>query len=356
MTSFQDHLNKVSQGSVLSQKEMEDVMREIMQGNVNETDMESFLIQLSERGETVEEITGAAKIMRDMASTIEAPKNALDCCGTGGDASGTYNISTAVAILSAACGVPVAKHGNRAASSKSGAADVLEALGVNLDVSTRRLETALTKSNFCFLMAPNHHQAMKHVVPVRKKIGSETGKRTIFNLLGPLANPAGTKYQLIGVFDKQWVRPMAEVLNNLGTKSAWIVHGQDGLDEISVSAPTDIAILHKGQIVETTIKPEDFGLPTHDPEKLKGGDAKENAEALKDILQGKKGAYRDIVLANTSAVLNIAGKAEGLKQGVKIAEENIYNGNAYNVLQFYIKYTNRKTRPRARAHDDEGKK
>jgi anthranilate phosphoribosyltransferase len=342
MTSFQNYLEKISQGSVLSQKEMEAVMHEIMQGNVNEADMESFLIQLSNRGETVEEITGAANVMRGMAGTIRAPKGALDCCGTGGDASGTYNISTAVALLAAGCGVPVAKHGNRAASSKSGAADVLEALGVNLDVSTRRLEASLEKANFCFLMAPNHHQAMKHVVPVRKKIGTETGKRTIFNLLGPLANPAGTKYQLIGVFDKKWTKPFAQVLKNLGTKSAWIVHGQDGLDEISVCAPTNVAILHNGDIVETTISPENFGLPMHDPAKLKGGNAAENAEALKELLKGERGAYRDIVLANTSAVLNIAGKVKGLKEGVRMAEENIFNGNAYNVLEFYIKYTNRK--------------
>lgn len=339
MTSFTDHLQKVEQGSVLTQEEMESVMRTLMQGDAEADQMESLLRHMASRGESVEEITGAAKVMREMASMIEAPRGALDCCGTGGDGAGTYNISTAVAILSAACGVPVAKHGNRAASSKSGAADVLEALGVNLDVSTRRLESSLVKSNFCFLMAPQHHQAMKHVMPVRKKIGT----RTIFNLLGPLANPAGTKYQLIGVFDKKWVRPMAEVLKNLGTKSAWVVHGQDGLDEITVTAPTDIAILHEGEIVETTISPSDFGLPTHPAEKLKGGDAKENAAALKDLLQGAKGAYRDIVLVNTAAVLNIAGKVEGLKQGVKMAEENIYNGNAYNVLQFYIKYTNRKT-------------
>lgn len=342
MTDFTNYLNKIEQGTVLSQKEMEFVMHEIMQGKINDADLESFLMQLSDRDESVDEITGAAKVMRDMAGMIKAPKGTLDCCGTGGDASGTYNISTAVAIVSAACGVPIAKHGNRAASSKSGAADVLEALGVNLDVSTRRLETSLVKSNFCFLMAPQHHQAMKHVMPVRQKIGKESGKRTIFNLLGPLANPAGTKYQLIGVYDKKWVRPFAEVLKNLGTKSAWIVHGQDGLDEISVCAPTDIAILHAGKIIETTICAADFGLPEHPSEKLQGGNAQENATALKDLLQGTKGAYRDIVLANTSAVLNIAGKAEGLKEGVKIAEENIYNGNAYNVLQFYIKYTKRK--------------
>lgn len=331
-----DAVTKISDGEILSESEMESVMRQIMAGDAEDEALESFLIKLSERGESVSEITGAARVMRDMASRINAPTNALDCCGTGGDASGTYNISTAVAIVSAACGVPIAKHGNRAASSKSGAADVLEALGVNLDASQNILEKALKKINFCFLMAPNHHQAMKHVMPTRKKIGT----RTIFNILGPLANPAGTKFQLIGVYDKKWVRPMAEVLQNLGTTSAWIVHGHDGLDEITTTDKTDIAILAKGTIIETTISPDDFGLPTAQAESLKGGDAQENAKALKRLLEGKKSAYRDIVVANTAAVLNIHGKAGSLKQGVKLASEALYEGRAEDVLKSYIQMTN----------------
>ena len=310
-------------------------MTAIMDGHCSEDEIKTFLIDMAERGETVDEITGAAKVMRAKATTISAPYNAIDCCGTGGDASGTYNISTAVAIAAASCGVPVAKHGNRAASSKSGAADVLEALGVNLDVSKPRLEEALNTLGFCFLMAPNHHQAMKHVAPARKAIG----RRTIFNLLGPLANPAGTRQQLIGVYDKKWVEPMAETLQKLGTKKAWVVHGRDGLDEISISAPTDIAVLEGGEITQKTITPDDFGLPAHDLESIKGGEAEDNATALRQLLEGQKSTYRDIVLANTAAVLNIHGNAVDLKDGVKIAAENIDNGQAYQLLKDYINFT-----------------
>lgn len=348
MSALDKNLKKIDQGAVLTEQEMESVMRQIMQGDAKEDQISTLLTQMAQRGEAVSEITGAARVMREMACTIKAPTDALDCCGTGGDSSGSYNISTAVALVSAACGVPVAKHGNRAASSKSGAADVLEALGVNLDLSQEQLETALQQFNFCFLMAPHHHQAMKHVMPVRKALGF----RTIFNLLGPLANPAGTKLQLIGVFDKKWVRPMAEVLNNLGTKRAWVVHGHDGLDEITTTTSTNIAILDNGIITEKTISPEDFGLPTATPDNLKGGDAEENATALRDLLSGTKNSYRDIVLANISAVLNIHSKAENLIDGVQIAAEAIDNGNAMKVLEGYIKFTQD---PYACAHEDSKK-
>jgi len=319
----------------LSEDQMIAAMTTIMNGQSDDQAIEGFLRGLAERGETAEEITGAARVMREKATKIDAPYNAVDCCGTGGDASGTYNISTAVAIVSAACGVPIAKHGNRAASSKSGAADVLEALGVNLDLPQDKLEDALKLYNFCFLMAPHHHTAIKHVMPARKAIGT----RTIFNLLGPLANPAGTRHQLIGVFDKQWVHPIAETLKNLGTKSAWVVHGHDGLDEISTTAPTDIAILKEGEITTQTITPDDFGLETSSLEKLKGGDAEENAIALRAILEGQKCAYRDIVLANTAAVLNIHGKTDDLKEGVQIAATEIDSGHAYQLLKDYIQFT-----------------
>lgn len=335
MTSLDFALNKISQGSVLTQKEMETAMQNIMQGAANDTQIAELLTNLSERGEAVSEITGAARVMRDMATTIKAPINALDCCGTGGDGVGTYNISTAVALVSAACGVPVAKHGNRAASSKSGAADVLEALGVNLEASHAQLETALQKFNFCFLMAPHHHKAMKHVMPVRKALGF----RTIFNLLGPLANPAGTKFQLIGVFDKKWLKPMAEVLHNLGTTRAWIVYGHDGLDEITTTDKTDIAVLDNGVITKKAITPEDFGLPRASINDLKGGDAQENTDAMLALLNGEPSAYRDIVLANTSAVLNINGKANDLKGGVTMAAQAIDSGKALEVLNNYITYT-----------------
>ena len=332
MTSLAPIIDKQSS---LTEEEMQSVMQDIMDGKVEDVEIATLLTQLTERGESVSEITGAARVMRNMASTINAPENALDCCGTGGDGAGTYNISTAVALVSAACGIPVAKHGNRAASSKSGAADVLEALGVNLDVSHDKLEDALQKFNFCFLMAPAHHQAMKHVVPVRKQLGF----RTIFNLLGPLANPAGTKFQLIGVFDKKWIRPMADVLNNLGTTRAWIVHGQDGLDEITTTTSTDIAILDKGNVTEKTISPADFGLDTSNLDDLKGGDAQENAAALRALLNGEKNAYRDIVLANASAALNIHGTVSTLKEGVQIAAEVIDHGKALETLESYAAFT-----------------
>ena len=310
-------------------------MRCIMSGGASEAQIGAFLTGLCVRGETIAEITGAATVLREKAEIITAPPDALDCCGTGGDASGTYNISTAVALVCAACGVPVAKHGNRAASSKSGAADVLEALGVHLDLSKDRLEEALRRFNFCFLMAPHHHQAMKHVVPVRKQLGF----RTIFNLLGPLANPAGTKRQLIGVFDRKWLVPLAEVLKNLGTEQAWIVHGSDGLDEITTTGETYAAILDRGNITERTLTPDDFGLPAARPDDLKGGDAQDNAKALQDLLDGAKTPYRDIVLANAAAALLIHGQETDLKQAVQKASQAFDNQSVKSVLETYAAFS-----------------
>jgi anthranilate phosphoribosyltransferase len=241
-------------------------------------------------------------------------------------------------LVAAACGVPVAKHGNRSASSKSGAADVLEALGVNLDVPPERLEQALKQFNFCFLMAPRHHSAMKHVVPVRKKLA----RRTIFNLLGPLANPAGTQYQLIGVFDPKWLRPLAETLHNLGTRRAWIVHGRDGMDEITTTTTTDVAMLENGQITTRTLTPADFGLAQATPDALKGGDAQTNAAALRAILDGEPGAYRDIVIANSSAALCIHNSALSLKDAAEKAAHAIDSGAARELLAGYIAFTREK--------------
>ncbi len=320
----------------LTESQMIENMSEIMNGQWDDHKIEEFLLELSERGETVEEITGAAKVMREKALHINAPENAVDCCGTGGDASGTYNISTAVAIVSAACGVPVAKHGNRSASSKSGAADVLEAMGINLDVPQKKLEDALTQYNFAFLMAPNHHSAMRFVGPVRKKIG----KRTIFNILGPLANPAKTKHQLLGVFDHNLVDPIAHVLRNLGTTSAWVVHGSDGLDEITTTTTTSVAKLQNGTITHETLTPEHFGLNTAQAENLKGGEPQENAEALINILKGSKNAYRDIVIANTAAVLSISDKAKTLASAVSSASSVLDNGKALNIFEQYRDFTN----------------
>lgn len=333
----------VTAGTDLTEEQMAEAMTTMMSGTCDHDSMATFLGALADKGESVSEITGAARVMREKASGVKAPAGAVDCCGTGGDASGTYNISTTVALVAAACGVPMAKHGNRSASSKSGAADVLEALGVNLDAPTDTLEEALNTLGFAFLMAPNHHSAMKHVGPVRKAMG----RRTIFNLLGPLANPAGTKTQLIGVFDPKWCKPMAETLRNLGSTQAMIVHGEfahqsksGGVDEISVCGTTTYAKLHAdGSTSEGTLTPDNFGLPTHDPADLIGGEAQENADALRAVLNGEKNAYRDMVLANTAAVLLISGKAETLKSGVNLAAEAIDNKLTLELLNKYIETT-----------------
>lgn len=332
MSGFKPFLQAVRMGMMLQEQEMADAMRMIMEGAVPEEDLAAFLTVLADRGETPREITGAAKILREKSLTIHAPAGAVDCCGTGGDGIGTYNISTAVALVAAACGVPMAKHGNRSASSKSGAADVLEALGVNLNVPLPGLEEALHTINFAFLMAPNHHEAMRHVVPVRRKLGF----RTIFNLLGPLANPANTKMQLVGVYDSKWLRPMAEALRNLGAECGWTVHGRDGLDEISISGVTDIADIDGHDL---SVKPEDFGLAASPIETIKGGNAQENAKALLSLLNGEKTPYRNIVIANTAAVLKLSGYADNLKQAAIIAAEKIDDGGALSVLNRYKDFT-----------------
>lgn len=328
-------LDKLRVDENLSEQEMMQAMTTIMDGAAAEDDVAAFLTYLAKKGETVDEITGAARIMRDKAATIQAPAGTIDCCGTGGDSSGTYNVSTAVAIVVAAAGVPVAKHGNRAASSKSGAADVLEALGVNLDVPHEKLEAALQKFNFAFLMAPRHHSAMKHVVPIRKKLGF----RTIFNLLGPLSNPAGTKRQLLGVFDEKWLTPIAETLERLGTEKAWVVHGQDGLDEITVTGKTRIAKLEEKHISEHNITPQLFGLDYSSTPSLMGGDAAYNAAALKRLLAGEVSAYRNIVLANSAAALLVADKTTNPEEAASLSAEAIDNGKAQSLLQDYISFT-----------------
>ncbi|QQG35353.1 MAG: anthranilate phosphoribosyltransferase [Micavibrio aeruginosavorus] len=328
-------LEKLRVGVDLSESEMIAAMTAIMDGGCAEEDIIAFLTYLTKKGETVDEITGAARVMREKAATIKAPPDAIDCCGTGGDGSGTYNISTAVALVVAACGVPVAKHGNRAASSKSGAADVLEALGVNLDVSHDKLEDALNRFHFAFLMAPRHHSAMKHVVPIRKKLGF----RTIFNLLGPLSNPAGTRRQLLGVFDEKWLTPMARTLDRLGTEKAWVVHGQDGLDEITVTGKTRIARLERNHVEEKNITPQLFGLDYSSTPSLMGGDAKYNADALKRLLGGEIFAYRNIVLANAAAALLIADITANPHEASHIAAEALDSGRARKLLADYIEFT-----------------
>lgn len=332
---LEPYLDKLRSGKTLSTDEAASAILAIMDGTVSPELIKEFLTILAKRGETSEEISGAAKVLRSKVLPIKAPSGAVDCCGTGGDHSNTYNISTAVAFVAAACGVCVAKHGNRAASSKSGAADVLEALGVNLQITPEQCEQALKKINFCFLMAPHHHHALKPLAALRKELGF----RTIFNLLGPLANPAMTKYQLVGVFDKKWLRPMAEVLLALGTQTALIVHGSDGLDEITLTGDTYYAKLENGQITEGVLKPDDFGLPYIQADDIIGGDAQVNAQALKKLLAGASSAYRSIVLANASAVLVIAGHAKTFKEGVALAVKAIDDDSAASILRAYTEFT-----------------
>jgi anthranilate phosphoribosyltransferase len=328
-------LTAIADGRTLDEAQAESAVGEIMAGRASAAQIGAFLTGLRVRGETVAEITGAARAMRAQMVTIASPPGALDCCGTGGDKSGTYNISTAVSFVTAACGVPTAKHGNRAASSRSGAADVLTALGVNVGAPLSVVERALRDTSLCFLFAPNHHPAMKHVGPVR----AELGFRTIFNLLGPLSNPAGARHQLLGVFAKEWVEPMAQVLKALGATRAWVVHGGDGLDEITTTAETYVAVLENGEVTKRVLTPEDFGLPRARPEDLKGASAQENAAALREVLDGKRNAYRDIVLANAAAALVVAGKAGDLKSAVAMAAQAIDDGAAKRVLDALVEMT-----------------
>ncbi len=327
---------KVAAGHSLSRSEAEAAFDTMMSGDATPAQMGGFLMALRVRGETVEEITGAATVMRAKMTTINRPEGAVDICGTGGDGSGTYNISTASQFVVAACGVPVAKHGNRAASSKSGASDVLEALGVNIEAGLGLVERALAEVGTCFLMAQRHHSAMRHVGPTRVELGT----RTLFNLLGPLSNPAKVRRQLIGVFAPDWIVPLAEVLRDLGHERAWVVHGAGGLDELSTLGPTQVADLEDGKVSTFEVTPADAGLATATLDQLVGGDREHNAAKLRALLAGEAGPYRDIVLLNSAAALIVAGKAETLKEGAERAAEAIDSGAAQNALEGLIRVTN----------------
>ncbi|MBO6948378.1 MAG: anthranilate phosphoribosyltransferase [Rhodospirillales bacterium] len=329
-------LNKVADGHALSADEAEAAFGIIMSGEATPAQIAGFLMALRVRGETVDEITGAVRTMRAKMDTIKAPEGAMDVVGTGGDASGTYNVSTGAAFVVAGAGVPVAKHGNRALSSKSGAADVLSSLGVNLDAEFPVIEKAMAEAGIGFLMAPRHHSAMRFVGPVRV----EMGVRTIFNILGPLSNPAGVKRQFTGVYAKQWLRPMTETLANMGCEAAWVVNGSDGLDEMTTTGPTYVCALENGKITEFEVTPDDAGLPVATPEELKGGDPEVNAEAIRELLAGTPSAYRDIVLLNAAASLMVAGKARDLKDGVAMAAKSIDDGSARATLDKLVAITN----------------
>ncbi len=334
---MKDVLGRIASGATLSETEAEQVFEIIMSGDATPAQIGGLLMGLRVRGETVEEIAGATRIMRSKALRVEAPAGAIDTCGTGGDGSGTYNISTAAAFVVAACGVPVAKHGNRALSSKSGSADVLTALGVKVDADMALVRESLFDNNIGFLMAPRHHNAMRHVGGPRVELGT----RTIFNLLGPLSNPANTRRQVVGVFADRWVEPVAEVLGRLGAEHAWVVHGSDGLDELTTTGPTKVAEFKGGAVRVFSVTPEDAGLERARPEQLKGGDAAVNAAALRAVLGGEAGAYRDIVVLNAAAALVVAGKADGLAAAARLAGQAIDQGEALRVLERMITITNR---------------
>ncbi|MEQ8357820.1 MAG: anthranilate phosphoribosyltransferase [Kiloniellaceae bacterium] len=336
MTDLKGLIGKAAGGAALTRGEAERAFDIMMSGNATPSQMGGFLMALRVRGETVEEIAGAATVMRAKMTTIARPDGAIDICGTGGDGTGTYNISTGSQFVVAACGVPVAKHGNRAASSKSGASDVLEALGVNIEADFALVEKALVEAGTCFLMAQRHHSAMRHVGPTRVELGT----RTLFNLLGPLSNPAKVKHQLIGVFAPQWLVPLAEVLRDLGHERAWVVHGAGGMDEVSTLGPTQVAELKDGAVTTFEITPEDAGLPRAKLEDLVGGDRDRNAAVLRAMLQGEPGAYRDIVLFGSAAALVVAGKTDSLKEGVALAAEAMDSGRALEVLNRLVRISN----------------
>ena len=327
---------KVADGQPLSREEAREAFDIIMSGQATPAQIGAFLMALRVRGETVEEISGAVEVMREKMLPVEAPADAIDIVGTGGDASGSYNISTASAFVVAGCGVPVAKHGNRALSSRSGAADVLAALGVKLDLPPERIAACIREAGVGFMFAPAHHAAMKHVGPVRVEIGV----RTIFNLLGPLSNPAGVKRQMTGVFAPQWVEPLAHVLKALGAEAAWIVHGEGGLDEISPAGETKVAALENGEVRTFTITPEEAGLPRHDLEAIRGGDAETNARALRAVLEGERNAYRDAVLLNAGASLVVAGRAADIREGAEMAADSIDSGRARAALERLVEVSN----------------
>lgn len=336
MSEFTPFNAKIADGKSLTTDEAAEAFAIMMSGDATPAEMGAFLMGLRVRGETVDEITGAARTMRAKATGVVAPDGAVDTCGTGGDAKGTYNISTCTAFIVAGAGVPVAKHGNKSVSSKSGSADVLAALGVNIDVAPDVVGKAIQEAGVGFMFAPKHHSAMRHVGPIR----AELGMRTIFNLLGPLANPAGAKRQVIGVFSNDWLVPMAETAGNLGADHVWVVHGSDGLDELTTTGPTHVAEFKDGKVTTFEVMPADAGLDAAMPENLVGGEADENAKAIEEVLAGKVSAFRDISVLNAAAAIVVAGKAATLKEGAEMAAKSIDSGAARKALDELVRITN----------------
>jgi anthranilate phosphoribosyltransferase len=331
-------LSKVAAGKTLTQMEAAQAFEVIMSGAATDAQVGALLMGLRVRGETIDEIAGAARALRAVALPVRAPEGAIDTCGTGGDAKGTHNISTCAAFVVAGAGVPVAKHGNRSISSRSGSADVLAALGVNVECGPETVARCIEQCGLGFMFAPVHHPSIRHVTKVRRELGI----RTIFNLLGPLTNPAGTKYQLVGVFAEEWVEPIARVLGLLGVERAWVVHGADGLDELTTTGISDVAVLDRGKVSTFKLSPRNAGLPDARPEDLTGGDATENAAHIRAVLQGNRGPLRDIVLLNAAAALLVAGNANSLREGVALAAESIDSGKAKAVLDALVELSHAK--------------
>jgi anthranilate phosphoribosyltransferase len=332
---FRALLGKVAEAAPLSADEAGEAFDLMMAGEVAPVPIAAFLMALRVRGETVEEITAGARSLRARMVRIEAPPGAIDTCGTGGDGKETFNISTAAALVVAGAGVPVAKHGNRGVSSRSGSSDVLAALGVNLDADLGLVERSIREAGVGFLMAPRHHGAMRHVAPVR----AELGLRTVFNLLGPLANPAGVRHQLVGVFDERWLEPLALVLGRLGAERAWVVHSEDGLDELATTAPTRVAAWDAGRVRTFVVTPEEAGLPRAKLEDLKGGGPAENALAIRSLLEGAPGALRDAAILSAAGALVVAGRAADLREGAVVAAASIDEGRAAAALERMVQIT-----------------
>jgi anthranilate phosphoribosyltransferase len=327
---------KAATGAALTLEESAAAFDRMMSGEATPSQMGGLLMALRVRGETVDEITGAVRTMRAKMLRVPAPADAIDVVGTGGDASGSYNISTCAAFIVAGAGVPVAKHGNRALSSRCGAADVLAALGVRIDLAPDAIARCIREAGIGFMFAPSHHPAMKHVGPTRVELGT----RTIFNLLGPLSNPAGVKRQMVGVFSRHWVEPIAHVLKNLGSERAIVVHGSDGLDEITTAGPTTVASFENGKVRTYDIAPQDFGFAKVRPDALRGGDANENAAALLDVLKGAKGPFREVAIFNAGAALMVAGRANDLEGGILLARKSVDSGEAEGRLDRLIAVSN----------------
>ncbi len=336
MTDFKTLIGKVAEGETLSTENAKLAFDTMMSGEATPSQIGAFLMALRLRGETVEEITGAVQTMRAKMTRVSAPDDAMDIVGTGGDGFGTYNVSTCAALVAAGAGLSIAKHGNRALSSRSGAADVLMALGVNIEIPPALISKCIKQAGVGFMFAPAHHAAMRHVGPSRVELGT----RTAFNLLGPISNPAGTKRQVVGVFSRDWVEPLAYVFANLGAERVWVVHGSDGLDELTTTGPTLVAELKDGSVNTFEVTPADAGLETASLEDLKGGDAEFNAEAIRNVLDGAKTPFRDIVVFTTAAALLVADKASDLKEGAAQAQAAIDSGKAKAALETLVTISN----------------